>query len=177
MGNDIMDLNFPDERFGSDSKEYMPAAYVRGSINTAPQEAADIVAKGANHGVLAHQGTPAPAAEEQDAVKQKLLQMPQKTSKLAMMDDIATINDIHSAYIHGSVPTAVGESNDIMDLNFPDERFGSDSKEYMPAAYVRGSTNTAPAEAEAAQDAVKQKLLQLHAFNKALQSHKASVHQ
>ena len=99
----------------------MPAAYVRGSINTAPQEAADIVAKGANHGVLAHQGTPAPAAEEQDAVKQKLLQMPQKTSKLAMMGDIATINDIHSAYIHGSVPTAVGESNDIMDLNFPDE--------------------------------------------------------
>ena len=35
--------------------------------------------------------------------------------------DIATINDIHSAYIHGSVPTAKGESDDIMDLNFPDE--------------------------------------------------------
>ena len=45
---------------------------------------------------------------------------PSKTD-LAMMGDIATINDIHSAYIHGSVPTAVGESNDIMDLNFPDE--------------------------------------------------------
>ena len=35
--------------------------------------------------------------------------------------DIATINDIHSAYIHGSVPTAKGESDDIMDLNFPEE--------------------------------------------------------
>ena len=45
---------------------------------------------------------------------------PSKTD-LAMMGDIATINDIHSAYIHGSVPTAVGESNDIMNLNFPDE--------------------------------------------------------
>ena len=45
---------------------------------------------------------------------------PSKTD-LAMMGDIGTINDIHSAYIHGSVPTAVGESNDIMDLNFPDE--------------------------------------------------------
>ena len=53
----------------------MPAAYVRGSINTAPQEAADIVAKGANHGVLAHQGTPAEAEAAQDAVKQKLLQL------------------------------------------------------------------------------------------------------
>ena len=37
------------------------------------------------------------------------------------MADIATINDIHSAYIHGSVPTAKGESDDIMALNFPDE--------------------------------------------------------
>ena len=45
---------------------------------------------------------------------------PQDT-KLAMMGDIATINDIHSAYIHGSVPTAKGESDDIMALNFPDE--------------------------------------------------------
>ena len=45
---------------------------------------------------------------------------PSKTD-LAMMGDIATINDIHSAYIHGSVPTAKGESDDIMDLNFPDE--------------------------------------------------------
>ena len=35
--------------------------------------------------------------------------------------DVATINDIHSAYIHGSVPTAKGESDDIMALNFPDE--------------------------------------------------------
>jgi uncharacterized protein YecA (UPF0149 family) len=64
-----------EQRFGSDSKEYMPAAYVRGSTNTAPQEAADIVAKGANHGVLAHQGTPAEAEAAQDAVKQKLLQL------------------------------------------------------------------------------------------------------
>merc|ERR1719183_2574655 len=109
--NDIMNLNFPDERSGSDSKEYMPAAYVRGSINTAPQEAADIVAKGANHGVLAHEGTP--AAEATAATKDA------HTQSLDMMGDIATINDIHSAYIHGSVPTAVGESNDIMNLNFP----------------------------------------------------------
>ena len=42
-------------------------------------------------------------------------------TKLAMMGDIATINDIHSAYIHGSIPTAKGESDDIMALNFPDE--------------------------------------------------------
>ena len=44
-----------------------------------------------------------------------------RSTGLAMMGDIATINDIHSAYIHGSVPTAIGESNDIMNLNFPDE--------------------------------------------------------
>ena len=42
-------------------------------------------------------------------------------TKLAMMGDIATINDIHSAYIHGSIPTAKGESDDIMNMNFPDE--------------------------------------------------------
>merc|ERR1712216_403511 len=68
-------------------------------------------------------------------------------SKLAMMGDIATINDIHSAYIHGSIPTAKGESDDIMNMNFPDERFGSDSKAYMPSAYVRGSVDTFKAEA------------------------------
>ena len=44
-----------------------------------------------------------------------------KDTKLAMMGDIATINDIHSAYIHGSIPTAKGESDDIMNMNFPDE--------------------------------------------------------
>ena len=44
-----------------------------------------------------------------------------KRTSLAMMDDIATINDIHAAYIHGSVPTAKGESDDIMNMNFPDE--------------------------------------------------------
>jgi hypothetical protein len=35
--------------------------------------------------------------------------------------DISTINDIHAAYIHGSVPTAKNEADDIMALNFPDE--------------------------------------------------------
>merc|ERR1711966_363935 len=135
--NDIMNLNFPDERFGSDSKEHMPSAYVRGTVITFPEEAGDIVARGENHGVAAHKDVKA-----SEALKDK-----NHLSQLAMMGDIATINDIHSAYIHGSVPTAIGESNDIMNLNFPDERFGSDSKEYMPAAYVRGSINTAPQEA------------------------------
>jgi hypothetical protein len=63
-----------------------------------------------------------------------------------MMDGIATINDIHSAYIHGSIPTAKGESDDIMALNFPDERNGADSKVYQPSAYVRGSVDTFKAE-------------------------------
>jgi len=79
----------------------MPSAYVRGSVDTFKAEAADITSKGAAHGIVAHK----------DAVKEQL----------AMMDDIATINDIHAAYIHGSVPTAKGESDDIMNMNFPDE--------------------------------------------------------
>merc|ERR1719163_1414505 len=135
--NDIMNLNFPDERFGSDSKEHMPSAYVRGTVITFPEEAGDIVARGENHGVAAHKDVKA-----SEALKDK-----NHLSQLAMMGDIATINDIHSAYIHGSVPTAIGESNDIMNLNFPDERFGSDSKEHMPSAYVRGTVITFPEEA------------------------------
>jgi len=179
--NDIMNLNFPDERFGSDSKEHMPSAYVRGTVITFPEEAGDIVARGENHGVAAHKDVKA-----SEALKDK-----NHLSQLAMMGDIATINDIHSAYIHGSVPTAIGESNDIMNLNFPDERFGSDSKEHMPSAYVRGTVITFPEEAgdivargenhgvaahkdvkasEALRTQTKQKLLQLHAFN---QAHKA----
>ena len=89
------------QRNGADSKANMPSAYVRGSVDTFKAEAADITSKGAAHGVVAHK----------DAVKEQL----------AMMDDIATINDIHAAYIHGSVPTAKGESDDIMNMNFPDE--------------------------------------------------------
>ena len=106
------------QRSGSDSKAYQPSAYVRGSVDTSKAEATDITSKGTNHGVIAHL----------DPVKEKLLQLHAfnaRTSKLAMMDDIATINDIHSAYIHGSVPTAQGESDDILNLNFPDE-VGSD---------------------------------------------------
>ena len=67
--------------------------------------------RGENHGVAAHKDVKA-----SEALKDK-----NHLSQLAMMGDIATINDIHSAYIHGSVPTAIGESNDIMNLNFPDE--------------------------------------------------------
>ena len=89
------------QRFGSDSKAYMPSAYVRGSVDTFKAEATDIVSRSANHGVMAHKDP--------------------KTESLAMMGDIATINDIHSAYIHGSIPTAKGESDDIMNMNFPDE--------------------------------------------------------
>ena len=40
---------------------------------------------------------------------------------LRAVADISTINDIHAAYIHGSVPTAKNEADDIMALNFPDE--------------------------------------------------------
>jgi hypothetical protein len=42
------------QRNGSDSKTYQPSAYVRGTVVTFKAEAADITAKGANHGVLAH---------------------------------------------------------------------------------------------------------------------------
>ena len=159
------------QRNGSDSKTYQPSAYVRGTVVTFKAEAADITAKGTNHGVLAHKSVP--VALKGASVKQKLLQLhalsKARTSKLAMMDgedaaalctrglgstparvvvcvrvagaqgcvvtwvcvllcvrpravaDISTINDIHAAYIHGSVPTAKNEADDIMALNFPDE--------------------------------------------------------
>ena len=42
------------QRNGSDSKTYQPSAYVRGTVVTFKAEAADITAKGTNHGVLAH---------------------------------------------------------------------------------------------------------------------------
>jgi len=132
-----MNMNFPDERFGSDSKAYMPSAYVRGSVDTFKAEATDIVSRSANHGVMAHK----------DLKTESLMSLPAKTTKLGMTGDIATINDIHSAYIHGSIPTAKGESDDIMALNFPDERNGADSKAYQPSAYVRGSVDTSKAEA------------------------------
>ena len=35
--------------------------------------------------------------------------------------DIATLNDIHAAYIRGSVPTAAQESDDILNQPFSDE--------------------------------------------------------
>ena len=104
-------LLFLVQRFGSDSKAYMPSAYVRGSVDTFKAEATDIVSRSANHGVMAHK----------DLKTESLMQLPAKTTKLGMTGDIATINDIHSAYIHGSIPTAKGESDDIMALNFPDE--------------------------------------------------------
>ena len=46
--------NAEPQRSGSDSKTYQPSAYVRGTVVTFKAEAADITAKGANHGVLAH---------------------------------------------------------------------------------------------------------------------------
>ncbi len=36
--------------------------------------------------------------------------------------DIATLNDIHAAYIRGSVPTAAQESDEILNQPFSDER-------------------------------------------------------
>jgi len=45
---------FCGQRFGSDSKAYVPSAYVRGSVDTFKAEATDIVARSANHGVMAH---------------------------------------------------------------------------------------------------------------------------
>ena len=143
-----------EQRFGSDSKEHMPSAYVRGTVITFPEEAGDIVARGENHGVAAHKDVKASEALRTQT-KQKLLQLHAfnqahkalPTSMLGMTGDISTMGDIHAAYIHGSVPTSVGESDDIMNLNFPDERNGADSKEFMPSAYVRGSVNTAADEA------------------------------
>jgi hypothetical protein len=38
-----MNLTFPDERSGSDSKEYQPNAYIRGTKITFDQEAGDII--------------------------------------------------------------------------------------------------------------------------------------
>ncbi len=35
--------------------------------------------------------------------------------------DIATLKDIHAAYIRGSVPTAAQESDDILNQPFSDE--------------------------------------------------------
>ena len=117
-----------EQRFGSDSKEHMPSAYVRGTVITFPEEAGDIVARGENHGVAAHKDVKASEALRTQT-KQKLLQLHAfnqahkalPTSMLGMTGDISTMGDIHAAYIHGSVPTSVGESDDIMNLNFPDE--------------------------------------------------------
>ena len=117
--DDIMNLNFPDERNGADSKSYQPAAYVRGSVSTAGAEATNIV----NRTWTGAGMKKAPVVSLKAGPTSSRLHA--SSQKLAMMDDIATINDIHSAYIHGSVPTAQGESDDIMDLNFPDE-VGSD---------------------------------------------------
>ena len=35
--------------------------------------------------------------------------------------DIATLKDIHAAYVRGSVPTAAQESDDILNQTFTDE--------------------------------------------------------
>jgi hypothetical protein len=40
---------------------------------------------------------------------------------VGLVADIATLNDIHAAYIRGSVPTAAQESDDIMNQPFSDE--------------------------------------------------------
>ena len=61
------------QRNGSDSKTYQPSAYVRGTVVTFKAEAADITAKGTNHGVLAHKSVP--VALKGPSVKQKLLQL------------------------------------------------------------------------------------------------------
>jgi hypothetical protein len=70
-----------------------------------------------------------------------------RTSKLGMIADISTINSIHAAYIKGGIPTSSQESDEIMDVAFPDERSGSDSKEHQPSAYIRGTQTTADQEA------------------------------
>merc|ERR1712216_389017 len=104
-----------------------------GTVITFPEEAGDIVARGENHGVAAHKDVKASEALRTQT-KQKLLQLHAfnqahkalPTLMLGMTGDISTMGDIHAAYIHGSVPTSVGESDDIMNLNFPDERNGAD---------------------------------------------------
>mmetsp|Transcript_35802 Transcript_35802/g.93937 ORF Transcript_35802/g.93937 Transcript_35802/m.93937 type:complete len:252 (+) Transcript_35802:13-768(+) len=68
-------------------------------------------------------------------------------SKLSMAGDIATLKDIHAAYIRGSVPTATQESEEIMNQQFSDEADGSDQKSRVPSAYITGTVSTAEGEA------------------------------
>eukprot|EP00292_Cryptomonas_paramecium_P012339 CAMPEP_0113728096 /NCGR_PEP_ID=MMETSP0038_2-20120614/41652_1 /TAXON_ID=2898 /ORGANISM="Cryptomonas paramecium" /LENGTH=291 /DNA_ID=CAMNT_0000659485 /DNA_START=200 /DNA_END=1071 /DNA_ORIENTATION=- /assembly_acc=CAM_ASM_000170 len=64
-----------------------------------------------------------------------------------MAGDIATLKDIHAAYIRGSVPTATQESEEIMNQQFSDEADGSDQKSRVPSAYITGTVSTAEGEA------------------------------
>jgi len=145
--DEIMNLTFPDERSGSDSEEYQPNAYIRGTKITFDQEAHDIIPGDyltkdvrpteslALKSVKRLQAKAAKAAAAAPAAQ--TAQKSARTSKLGMIADISTINSIHAAYIKGGIPTSSQESDEIMDVAFPDERSGSDSKEHQPSAYIR----------------------------------------
>eukprot|EP00287_Rhodomonas_sp_CCMP768_P003852 CAMPEP_0196718970 /NCGR_PEP_ID=MMETSP1091-20130531/2042_1 /TAXON_ID=302021 /ORGANISM="Rhodomonas sp., Strain CCMP768" /LENGTH=92 /DNA_ID=CAMNT_0042059777 /DNA_START=8 /DNA_END=286 /DNA_ORIENTATION=+ len=68
-------------------------------------------------------------------------------TKLGMLGDMNHLPDMKAAHIQGSVPTFAQESDEIMDLDFPDERNGADSVEEQPTAYERGTKITFPGEA------------------------------
>merc|ERR1712167_218743 len=94
---------------------------------------------------------------EKDPKTEKLLQLPMSkklaelkmahTTKLGMIQDSVHMQHIHAAYIQGSVPTAVQESREIMNLTFPDEREGADGIQYQPTAHITGTKITFPGEA------------------------------
>eukprot|EP00960_Hanusia_phi_P058436 763889-Hanusia_phi.AAC.1 len=134
------------QRNGSDAKEWMPSAYIRGSIDTSAQEAQDITgvamdprkeilyqtkAKTSKLGMIGGQAkqtyepAQAPAACKDNQVgndrRCRLLSSGLRSAHGRDFADISTINDIHAAYIHGSVPTAAQESDDIMNMPYPDE--------------------------------------------------------
>uniref|UniRef100_A0A7S0HX51 Uncharacterized protein n=1 Tax=Hanusia phi TaxID=3032 RepID=A0A7S0HX51_9CRYP len=167
--DDIMNMPYPDERNGSDSKNLMPSAYVRGSIDTSAQEASDItgVAKDPVREKLMQREKKSAQLKmssvdtNKERAKSRLQQRARMT-KLGMTGDISTLKDIHAAYIHGSIPTAAQESDEITNFTFPDERHGSDSEDLMPSAYIRGSIDTSAQEATditgVAEDTVKRML-------------------
>jgi hypothetical protein len=140
--DDIMNQPFSDERNGADSKAAVPNAYITGTVDTADGEARDITS-------FVSGSAARDSANKDVARTESLLQLPSRPTltKLSMAGDIATLNDIHAAYIRGSVPTAAQESDDILNQPFSDERNGADSKAKMPSAYITGTVSTADQEA------------------------------
>jgi hypothetical protein len=142
--DDILNQPFSDERDGADSSSRMPNAYITGTVITADAEAKDITSF-----VASTHSRARPEADQDVAHTEQLLQLPHERTltKLSMQGDIATMKDIHAAYVRGSVATFAQESDDILNQTFFDEPNGPDSASKMPSAYVTGTVTTADAEA------------------------------